>query len=343
MLQTGRLTEGGRRGGKPTVASRAGLVAGVHLLWALCLLIAVGLGATAVQAQPLPAVPALTGRVVDQTGTLSPAEIADLSARLGAIEQRKGAQVAVLIVPSTQPESIEQYGMRVAEAWKIGRGRIGGQGQAVDDGVILIVAKNDRRMRIEVGYGLEGAIPDALASRIITESMAPRFRQGDFVGGITAAVGDMARLIDGETLPAPWQPGRPKSGAQEGLFGDGADWIGLGLIVLVGGLIATTIFGRFLGSLAGGLGAGLVAGSGGLPMLLAGGVGVGVFLFLMVFAAAGRGIDSLGRGSRGGGPVVMLPPGGWGGGGGGGFGGGGGGGFSGGGGGFGGGGASGGW
>ena len=322
--------------GRPGLARRIGSSALMGWLLALCLLL-VGLLQPAQAQQGLVAVPPLSGRVVDLTGTLSAAGKADVEGRLAAIEQRKGAQVAVLIVPSTQPEAIEQYAIRVAEAWKIGRGKV--DGKAVDDGVILIVAKNDRRMRIEVGYGLEGAIPDALASRIVNESMAPRFREGDFVGGITAAVGDLARLIDGETLPAPWQPGRPRNGQQPAAQ-DGGDWLGLALMVLVGGLIATTIFGRFLGSLAGGVGAGLVAGSGGLPLLLAGGVGLGVFIFLMVFAAAGRGVDSLGRRGRGG-PVVMLPPGGWGGGGG--FGGGGGGGFRGGGGGFGGGGASGGW
>ncbi len=284
-------------------------------------------------AQQLRPIPPLTGRVVDLTRTLDAAQKARIDAQLAAIEQRKGAQVVVLLVPSTAPEAIEQYSIRVAEAWKIGRGKV--EGKAVDDGVIVLIAKDDRRMRIEVGYGLEGAIPDALASRILAETLAPRFRQGDFAGGIEAAVADVGRLIDGESLPPAWQPG---AGGRPGTADDSPGWLGLALFVLVGGLVATAIFGRVLGSLAGGVGAGVLAGGGGVPLLFAAGIGVAVFLFLLVFAATGRGLDALGRGG-GSGPVIMLPPGGFGGGGRGR----GGGGFSGRGGGFGGGGASGGW
>ncbi|MFT4101905.1 MAG: TPM domain-containing protein [Burkholderiaceae bacterium] len=287
----------------------------------------------AAYAQQLRPVPPLTGRVVDQTRTLDAGQAARIDAQLAAIEQRKGAQVAVLIVPSTAPEAIEQYSIRVAEAWKIGRGKV--DGKAVDDGVILLIAKDDRRMRIEVGYGLEGAIPDALASRILAEALAPRFRQGDFAGGIEAAVADIGRLIDGESLPPAWQPG---AGGRRAAADESPGWLGLAMVVLVGGLIATAIFGRVLGSLVGGIGAGVLAGGSGIPLLLAGGIGIAVFLFLLVFAATGRGLDALGRGG-GSGPVIMLPPGGFGGGGRRG----GGGGFSGRGGGFGGGGASGGW
>lgn len=310
---------------------------GAFLLWAVMIMSSVLFTSSVWAQQPRP-VPALTGRVVDQTNTLDVEQQGRLVAQLAAIEQRKGSQVVVLLVPTTAPETIEEYGIRVAQAWKIGRGKA--DGKAVDDGVILLVAKNDRRVRIEVGYGLEGAIPDALASRIITESVTPRFRQGDFAGGIDAAVGDIAKLIDGEALPQPWQPGKPRTSPASS---DGSGWLAPGLMVLVGGLVATAIFGRVLGSMAGGLGAGVVASFSGLPLLLAGGIGLGVFIFLLVFAATGRGMDALGRGGSG--PVVMLP-GGWGRGGGG-FGGGGrsggSGGFSGRGGGFGGGGASGGW
>ncbi len=142
------------------------------------------------------AVPPLTGRVVDQTGTLSSDEIASLSQKLKDFEARKGSQIAVLIVPTTQPEEIEQYSIRVAEAWKIGRKKI-------DDGAILLVAKNDRKLRIEVGYGLEGALTDVTSRRIIDEIITPKFRSGDFAGGISDGVDRIISVIDGEPLPAP--------------------------------------------------------------------------------------------------------------------------------------------
>src|SRR5213076_229246 len=128
--------------------------------------------------------------------TLSSGDIASLTQTLKNLEARKGSQVAVLIVPTTAPETIEQYSIRVAEAWKIGRKRI-------DDGALLVVAKNDRRLRIEVGYGLEGALNDVTAKRIIDEVITPKFRSGDFAGGISAGVDRIVRLIDGEKLPAP--------------------------------------------------------------------------------------------------------------------------------------------
>jgi uncharacterized protein len=139
-------------------------------------------------------VPPLTGRVVDQTGTLSASDIASLTQKLQDLERRKGSQVAVLIVPTTQPETIEQFSIRVADAWKIGRRRI-------DDGALLVVAKNDRHLRIEVGYGLEGSLTDLTTKRIIDEAITPKFRAGDFAGGISAGVDRMIRLIDGEELP----------------------------------------------------------------------------------------------------------------------------------------------
>jgi uncharacterized protein len=142
------------------------------------------------------AVPPLSGRVVDQTGTLSGGDIDTLTQRLKDLQTRKGSQVAVLIVPTTQPEAIEQFSIRVAEAWKIGRKKI-------DDGALLVVAKNDHKLRIEVGYGLEGAIPDVTARRIIDEIIVPRFKEDDFAGGISAGVDRMVRVIDGEPLPAP--------------------------------------------------------------------------------------------------------------------------------------------
>src|SRR5579871_922229 len=142
------------------------------------------------------AVPPLSGRVVDQTGTLSSDDIATLTQRLKDLETRKGSQVALLIVPTTQPETIEQFSIRVAEAWKIGRKKI-------DDGALLVVAKNDHKLRIEVGYGLEGALTDVTARRIIDEVIVPQFRRGDFDGGITAGISRIIGVIDGEPLPAP--------------------------------------------------------------------------------------------------------------------------------------------
>src|ERR1700744_2615786 len=137
------------------------------------------------------AVPPLTGRVVDQTGTLSSDTIASLTQTLKDLQARKGSQIAVLIVPTTAPETIEQYSIRVAEAWKIGRKKI-------DDGALLVVAKNDRKLRIEVGYGLEGSLTDATASRIIDEIIVPHFRTGDFAGGISAGVDRIIRTTRGD-------------------------------------------------------------------------------------------------------------------------------------------------
>jgi len=152
--------------------------------------------AIAPAAEGLAPIPPLTARVTDLTGTLDATQRAQLENRLAALEREKGAQLVIVLVPSVQPESIEAYGIRLAEAWRIGR-------QGVDDGVIILVAKNDRAVRIEVGYGLEGAIPDALAKRIIEERIVPRFREGDFYGGLSAGVDALARLIRGETLLPP--------------------------------------------------------------------------------------------------------------------------------------------
>jgi len=259
------------------------------------------------------AVPALTAHVVDQTSTLSPAEISQLEQKLRSFEERKGSQVAVLIVATTEPEAIEQYSIRVAEAWKLGR-------KKVDDGAILLIAKNDRQLRIEVGYGLEGVLTDATSKRIIEEVITPHFKQGDFYGGINAGVEKITNVIDGELLPppAPKNTSVSEKGTQS-----------LPVLVLVAiaiGAVLRAIFGRFLGALA----------TGGIVAFM-----VWLFIHVIGFAAlAGLAafifsfIDTNGRGG-----------GGWGGGGfggrGGGFGGGGG--FSGGGGGFGGGGASGRW
>jgi len=156
-------------------------------------LLALGVAFAAESLQP---VPSLHERVTDVTGTLTSQQTGTLDATLAALEQRKGAQVAVLIVPTTAPEAIEQYATRVFDAWKLGR-------KNVDDGVLIIVAKDDHHVRIEVAYGLEGAIPDAAAFRIAHEYMTPKFRSGDFAGGIAAGVDLLTRLIDEEPLPPP--------------------------------------------------------------------------------------------------------------------------------------------
>jgi uncharacterized protein len=273
------------------------------------------------------AVPPLTARVTDLTGTLSGAAVARIEAKLKDFEAKKGAQIAVLIVPTTQPEEIEQFSIRVEDAWKLGR-------KGVSDGVYLIVAKNDRRVRIEVAYGLEGALPDAIANRIVDEAIAPHFKLGDYDGGVEAGVNKIISVVNGEPLPQPDKKWERHSGL--------GNMLPLLLIVVViAGGVLRAMFGRLFGSLAtGGLAGGIVWLLGHvLPI----GIGAGVVAFLFAMLAGGsRGGWTSGGGFGGG---LGGFGGGFGGGsfGGGGFGGGGGGGFSGGGGSGGGGGASGSW
>jgi uncharacterized protein len=193
------------------------------------------------------AVPPLSGRVVDQTGTLSAGDISSLTQTLRDMEARKGSQVAVLIVPTTAPETIEQYSIRVAEAWKIGRKKI-------DDGALLVVAKDDRHLRIEVGYGLEGALTDVTSKRIIDEIIVPKFRSGDFAGGIAAGVERIVAVINGEPLPAP-QP--QQSWSLPDKVGDAFPFIIFGVIALSGFL--RMALGRLVGSVAAGGIVGLLA------------------------------------------------------------------------------------
>ena len=212
--------------------------------------LAIGLAALLVSLVAPPAaadvaVPPLRARVTDLTRTLDDAQRQALEHTLAEFEARKGAQIAVLVVPTTQPETIEQYAVRVEEAWKLGR-------RKVDDGVLLVVAKDDRRLRIEVGYGLEGAIPDAVAKRVIEEDIAPRFKQGDFYGGIRAGTDRLMRLVEGEKLP-------PPGAATPSATGPDGDWIGAAVIgLLVGGGLLRAIFGRFLGALLAGGAMGVV-------------------------------------------------------------------------------------
>jgi uncharacterized protein len=284
-------------------------------------------------AQQQAAVPALTRPVTDLTATLDAAQTAQLEDSLRAFEQRKGSQIAVLIVPSTKPEAIEQYALRVAEQWKIGR-------KKVDDGAILLVAKDDRALRIEVGYGLEGALNDATSKRIIEETITPRFRTGDYHGGIAAGLASMMKVAEGEPLPPAQPAAQGRQGRQEGGIGALLP-VALVAAVVLGGVLRA-VLGRFAGAAVTGgvIGVGAFLMAGALAAGLAGGVA-----FLVTLLGGGRmGLGgALGRGLGGGGLGGGFGRGGGLGGGGGGFGGGGGGGWSGGGGGFGGGGASGRW
>ena len=284
-------------------------------------------------AQDVLPVPALTARVIDQTGTLSPQQAAGLETKLAAFEQSAGSQLVVLMVPTTQPEDIFSYANRVANVWKIGRREVG-------DGLLIVVAKDDRRMRIEVAKALEGAIPDALAGQIVEQRLKPAFRQNDFAGGLNAAIDDLGARIRGEALPAPTPQGQGGTARS----GD-VDWLQLGLFLFVGvtvfGMVLTSIFGRVLGSLAtsGVTGAVAFSMTANPVIAFAAGMAALVMVGILGIGAARRSVSR----SRHHGPIV-IGGGGWGGGGGGFGGGGGGGGFSSGGGGdFGGGGASGSW
>jgi uncharacterized protein len=265
-------------------------------------------------------IPKLAARVTDLTGTLTAGQQNSLEQKLAAFESAKGSQLAVLIVPTTQPEAIEQYSIRVVDAWKLGR-------KGVDDGALLIVAKDDHRVRIEVGRGLEGVLTDALTSRILEETVKPAFRQGNFYGGIDAGLEQMMKVVQGEPLPPPeerWQGGRHGRG--------GGAFPLILLAVLAGSVALRAIFGRTVGSLLTGVGAGLLTLIAGYALVLVGLAAIGAFLFTL--------LGGLGRGSGWSSGGFGGGWGGFGGGLGGGFGGGG---FSGGGGGFAGGGASGSW
>ncbi|WP_295548796.1 TPM domain-containing protein [uncultured Pseudacidovorax sp.] len=196
----------------------------------------------AVWAQGLLPVPALTARVIDETGTLSAAEVQSLDAKLAQFEQRKGSQIVVLMVPATAPEDIAAFANRVANSWKIGRREVG-------DGVLVIVAKDERRMRIEVAKTLEGAVPDLAAARIVDQQMKPAFRSGDFAGGLDAAADALIARIEGEALPVPTPQGRHQ---KDELLD--VDWEDLAVFlffgVLVGGPVLRGLLGNKLGPLA---------------------------------------------------------------------------------------------
>jgi uncharacterized protein len=295
--------------------------------WLPALLLALWLpfAAMATWAQGVQAVPPLTAHVMDSTGTLNAAQQAALETKLTAFEKSRGAQVVMLMVPSTQPEDIAAYAQRVGDSWKIGRKDIG-------DGLLLVVAKNDRRVRIETTKTLEGAIPDLAASQIIETSITPRFRQNDYAGGLDAAADQIMALITGEKLPAPAQG---EAGRRGNVGSGGFDWTNLAIFLFIavpiGGRVLSSLLGRKFGSVATGGAVGVLAWLFTSSLLIGGIAALAGMVFALVTSLGG-----LGRGGFGGG----LGGGGFGGGGGGG----GGGGFSSGGGGnFGGGGASGGW
>lgn len=302
----------------------AGLTAGLLGLWLL-------LGAAHAQQ----AVPALTARVMDLAGALTPEARNALDAKLAAFETQSGSQLVVLLVATTQPEDIAAYTFRVADSWKIGR-------KAVGDGVLVVVAVQDRRVRIEVARTLEGAIPDLAAKRVIDEAITPRFRQGDYAGGIDAGLDRLIGLIRGEALPAPAAAGTGNDGPFGNFLGqDTGDLLIFFLVAVpVIGAVAKNILGSRLGSVATGGVAGWIAFDMTTSLLIGGLVGVGALLVSLLFSL---GTSHTGRGGGPGGFGGGLGSGSWGGGSRGGLGRGGGGFSSGGGGGFGGGGASGGW
>jgi uncharacterized protein len=245
----------------------------MHLLLAACLALAGLLSPAWADV----AIPPLAARVTDLTGTLNAQQKGELESRLAAFEAKRGSQVVVLVLPTTRPEEIEQFSIRLAEAWKIGR-------KGVDDGVILVVAKDDRTLRIEVGYGLEGVIPDAVARRVIEERITPRFREGDFFGGIRDGVDQLLRLAEGEKLPEPAARGSSRDPVSS-LF----DYVvpALFFIVIAGGVLKL-VLGRFLGSVATGALLGLAA------FLLLNAIAAAVaavmgFLFTFANTGAGRG------------------------------------------------------
>ena len=236
---------------------------------------------------PLPPVKA---RVTDLTRTLSAGQKAELDSRIAAFEARRGSQIAVLMLPTTKPEEIEQNSIRLAEAWKIGR-------KGVDDGMILIVAKDDRRLRIEVGYGLEGAIPDTVVKRVIDERITPRFKEGDFYGGVRDGVDQLIRLAEGEKLPPPKAAAQGKQSSPDSVF----DFILPAIMfAVIAGTFLKGMLGRVPGSLATGAGLGLIA-------WLMFGIGIAAAAtfvgFLLTFANTGMGRGggwSSGGGSWGG-------------------------------------------
>ncbi len=250
-------------------ASRARRAAACGLIL-LGLLVGVTGPCSAEALQPIPKV----ARVTDLTGTLTAAQQSALEEKLKEFEARKGSQLAVLIVPTTHPEEIEQYSIRVVDQWQLGR-------KSIDDGALLIVAKDDRAMRIEAGRGLEGALTDVISNHIIADTITPLFRQGDFYAGINSGLDQMIRVADGEPLPPPdrrWQ-GRP-----QGIGG----WLPfLFIAVFVGSTLLRSLFGRAAGSVLTGSATGVLLWLAGQTLLVAGFVGLLALVFSLFGGLAG--------------------------------------------------------
>ena len=288
------------------------------------------------QAQDLQAIPPLSARVIDTSGTLDAAQTQALEAKLAVFEKTRGSQIVILMVPTTLPEDITDYAQRVGDAWKIGRKDVG-------DGLLVVVAKNDRKVRIATSKALEGAVPDLAARQIIASAVTPRFKQGDFAGGLNAAADQIMARISGENLPVP-------DAETAGSGAPGFQWMDMAVFLFfavpIGARLLSGVLGRKLGAVATGGGVGVLAWLFTSSLLLAGAAGLIGLVFALVASLGSLGLGSLGSGGgrRGGWSNGGFGGGGFGGGGFGGGGGGGGGGFSSGGGGnFGGGGASGGW
>lgn len=273
--------------------------------WLAALALCAWLACAAAAAQGLAAIPPLDAPVVDTTGSLDAAAVQRIGQRARDLQQRKGSQLQVLMVASTRPESIEQYTQRVFDAWKLGR-------PGVDDGVLLVVARDDRKVRIQPGYGLEGAIPDITAGRVVSEYLAPRFRQGDYAGGIDDATAQLARLIDGEPLPEPLAPQRDDGPPVDWVFALFAALIAAQVVRGIGGALPRGVRGLLSGA-AGGVVAWLLS-----SLLLVGGLGALVgFLAGLLSAGGGRYARGGGWGGfGGGGPWTGGSGGGFGGGGG---------------------------
>ncbi|MDO8440000.1 MAG: TPM domain-containing protein [Polaromonas sp.] len=271
------------------MADRAlGAVAAGWVCRCLCLL-ASGWLALPAPAQTLHPVPPLSARVIDSTGTLDATQIQALEAKLAAFEKARGTQVVVLMVPTTLPEDITDYAQRVGDAWKIGRKDVG-------DGVLLVVAKNDRKVRIATAKTLEGALPDLAARQIIDRAITPRFRQGDFAGGLDAAADQIMARITGENLPLPDAAERANASGKPAA--PGFQWTDLAVFlffaVLIGGRLLAGLLGRKFGSLATGAAVGVVAWFFTASLVVAGIATVVAMLFALIasLAPAGRGRSS---------------------------------------------------
>jgi len=256
----------------------------VRLIAALGLLL---LGAIAA-ADDLVAVPPLQARVTDLTGTISRDQAVSIDAALAQFERERGSQIAILLVPTTQPETIEAYSIRVAEAWRLGR-------KGIDDGILILVAKNDRKLRIEVGRGLEGVVPDAVAKRIVAEVIGPRFKEGDFHGGLQAGITRLQAVVGGESLPPP----AAKAQARTSRHLDGGYLAGIFIAVLIGGMLSALIGRLGASSLVGGafgIFVLIVTGS----AMLALGVAILIFIFILALTSSRSSGWSSGDGGGGG-------------------------------------------